>query len=380
MDLSAAVTPPWTSWSVTAGTWPGGGAHGDRDLRLQDPRVPDFADRLGLAMQLTNIARDVQEDAREGRVYLPGGLAGAAWPGAPGHPGQPLVPALRELMRELCETAEGHYEAVPRLLPDSERAAMKPALVMAGLYRPILGELRRRDYQVFLGKVGYPIWRKLLIALRILGSRTTLKPQVAIAGAGLAGLGLALDLARARTLRRCWSGVGGRGPSRRWTTPPPTTACTFFLGAFTCCLARLELLGSCHELRELGTSCRVEWQGRLLTLPLGAPRPQTLLALARLGRPGWQLAAGLWRLLDCRASQGEYAAALPPPVPACAPVRWWRPSGANGSCRSSTRLWTNWTRCWPCAPAGLAGGSAPPSPAGGGAFPGGPVDPAPNGP
>ena len=38
---------------------------------------------------------------------------------------------------------------------------------MAGLYRPILGELRRRDYQVFLGKVGYPIWRKLLIALRI---------------------------------------------------------------------------------------------------------------------------------------------------------------------------------------------------------------------
>ena len=150
-----------------------------------------------------------------------------------------------------------------------------------------------------------------------------------------------------------------------------------FLGAFTCCLARLELLGSCHELRELGTSCRVEWQGRLLTLPLGAPRPQTLLALARLGRPGWQLAAGLWRLLDCRASQGEYAAALPSTVPACAPVRWWRPSGANGSCRSSTRLWTNWTRCWPCAPAGLAGGSAPPSPAGGGAFPGGPVDPAP---
>lgn len=134
----------------------------------RDPRVLDFADRLGLAMQLTNIARDVQEDAREGRVYLPEDLLARHGLERRDILDNRWSPELRELMRELCETAEGHYEAALSQLPDSERASMKPALVMAGLYRPILGELRRRDYQVFLGKVGYPIWRKLLIALRIL--------------------------------------------------------------------------------------------------------------------------------------------------------------------------------------------------------------------
>lgn len=138
-----------------------------------------------------------------------------------------------------------------------------------------------------------------------------MKPQVAIAGAGLAGLGLALDLARAGrsvVLLERRRRAGGAVQTLDGTSADNSVH--LFLGAFTRCLARLEQLGFRHELRELGTRCRVEWQGRLLTLPLGAPRPQTLLALARLGRPGWRLAAGLWRLLECRADQGECAAAL----------------------------------------------------------------------
>jgi phytoene synthase len=137
-------------------------------LGSDGPRAEAFADRLGLAMQLTNIARDVLEDSREGRVYLPDELLARH-----GLERREILerrdsPALRALLRELCETAEGHYREALALMPPGERRRLKPALVMAGLYRPILAELRRRDYDVLRGKAGYPIWRKVLIALRIL--------------------------------------------------------------------------------------------------------------------------------------------------------------------------------------------------------------------
>jgi 15-cis-phytoene synthase len=139
-------------------------------LGYRSPRVPEFADRLGLAMQLTNIARDVQEDAREGRVYLPESLLGDFGVTRADVLEGRFTPAMRSLMRELCFAADRHYDDALGLLPAEERRAMKPALVMAALYRPILGELARRGHDPFQGKVGYPVWRKVLIALRVLVS------------------------------------------------------------------------------------------------------------------------------------------------------------------------------------------------------------------
>lgn len=137
-------------------------------LGYRNPRSREFADRLGLAMQLTNIARDVREDGREGRVYLPADLLAAHALTRAEVLAECFTPAMREVMRELCGAAARRFDEALALLPPEDRPAMKPALVMAGLYRPILDELARRDHNPFLGKVGYPVWRKLLIALRIL--------------------------------------------------------------------------------------------------------------------------------------------------------------------------------------------------------------------
>lgn len=137
-------------------------------LGSRDPAGPDFADRLGVAMQLTNMARDVLEDSREGRVYLPLDLLGRHGLTPADIHAHQFTPAHRALMAEFCGRAELRYQEALALLPAGETRRLKTALVMAALYRPILTELRKRDYNVFLGKVGYPIWKKMLIAIRIL--------------------------------------------------------------------------------------------------------------------------------------------------------------------------------------------------------------------
>ncbi len=129
-----------------------------------------FADRLGLAMQLTNISRDVQEDAREGRVYLPIELLDAHGVTVEQILEDRSSPALSAALREACQRADQGYDAALGQLSRDEWRRLKTARVMAALYRPILGELAKRQWNPFLGKAGYPIWRKVLIALRVLAS------------------------------------------------------------------------------------------------------------------------------------------------------------------------------------------------------------------
>lgn len=142
---------------------------------------------------------------------------------------------------------------------------------------------------------------------------TTLRADVAIAGAGLAGLGLALDLAqqgrRVILLERrklpggaVFSLPGANGADN---------SIHLFLAAFTRCRARLEQLGS-RPLRELDAICHVALAGRRLALPLGAGRLHTLRELTRLRHPlgsGLELVAGLARLGSSRPRPGETAGA-----------------------------------------------------------------------
>ncbi len=134
----------------------------------RDPRVRDFAETLGLAMQLTNVARDVREDAEEGRVYLPADeLQRHSLSAEEIRQGKDSS-EFRRFMRAFCERSDRLYDEALALLPGSERRNMRPALIMANLYRRILVEIRRRDYDVQAGKVRYPAWRKLLITARTL--------------------------------------------------------------------------------------------------------------------------------------------------------------------------------------------------------------------
>ena len=127
-----------------------------------------YAHQLGLAMQLTNIIRDVGDDARRGRVYLPISelqqfdvkahellKREAPW----GYSDR-----FTALMRFQAERAHACYEAAFALLPEPDRVAQKPGLMMANIYRTLLREIEAQGFQVLHQRTSLTPLRKLWIA------------------------------------------------------------------------------------------------------------------------------------------------------------------------------------------------------------------------
>jgi len=130
----------------------------------RNARTLQYAERLGTAFQLTNIVRDVGEDARKGRIYIPADeLAQFGVPAAE-------VLALRQtdafadLMRFQIRRAEQSYEEAIGLLPAEDRRAQRPGLMMAAIYRALLEEIRRDGCQVLTQRTTLTPVRKLWIA------------------------------------------------------------------------------------------------------------------------------------------------------------------------------------------------------------------------
>jgi phytoene synthase len=131
----------------------------------RDPEAEPLAERCGLAFQLTNIIRDVKEDAALGRVYLPEedlakfGLSSADFLATP-DPSRlrPLLSLEADRAREFYKSGE---ELIPYVAEDSQ-----PGLwVLVTIYRRLLEKIAERQYDVFSGKVSLTVWEKL----RILG-------------------------------------------------------------------------------------------------------------------------------------------------------------------------------------------------------------------
>lgn len=134
------------------------------------PQTVSYAHRLGIALQLTNIIRDVGDDARRGRIYLPMSelqqfdvkanevlQRHAPW----GYSDRFLA-----LMRFQAERAHRTYDDALALLPDTERAAQRPGLMMANIYRALLREIEADDFQVLHQRTSLTPMRKLWIAAR----------------------------------------------------------------------------------------------------------------------------------------------------------------------------------------------------------------------
>lgn len=123
-----------------------------------------YARNLGLAFQLTNIIRDVGEDARRGRVYLPvSELQQFKVPVADilnARHGENFV----RLMQFQYERAEGYYQAAFASLPREDRRAQRAGLIMAAIYRALLVEIRRDGFQVLSQRVSLTPIRKLWLA------------------------------------------------------------------------------------------------------------------------------------------------------------------------------------------------------------------------
>ena len=137
--------------------------------RSQDATI-EYAHRLGLAMQLTNIIRDVGDDARRGRIYLPMNEMKqfevkasellerkAPWG---------YSERFTHLMSFQAERAHRCYEEAFSMLPAADRRAQRPGLAMAQIYRTLLREIEADDFRVLHQRVALTPLRKVWIAMQ----------------------------------------------------------------------------------------------------------------------------------------------------------------------------------------------------------------------
>jgi len=126
----------------------------------------DYAHRLGLAMQLTNIVRDVGDDARRGRIYLPVDELQRFDVKAAEILERRYSDRFTALMRFQAERAHDIYDEAFALLGDADRAAQKPGVMMANIYRTLLREIEADGFAVLHQRISLTPIRKLWIAMR----------------------------------------------------------------------------------------------------------------------------------------------------------------------------------------------------------------------
>ena len=135
--------------------------------RTEAQTVP-YAHRLGQAMQLTNIIRDVGDDARRGRIYLPMSelqrFEEKANEILRREPPWGYSERFEALMRFQAERAHATFEAALALLPAADRSAQRPGLMMANIYRTLLREIEAQGFQVLHQRTSLTPLRKLWIA------------------------------------------------------------------------------------------------------------------------------------------------------------------------------------------------------------------------
>jgi len=131
-----------------------------------DPQSEVYAEKMGLAVQLINIIRDVGEDARIGRIYLPvDELKRFNVPAADVLNGR-SSPAFIELMRFQAERAKTLYAEALALLPPVDARVQRTGLIMGAIYRALLDEIERADFAVLNQRIALTPIRKLWIAWR----------------------------------------------------------------------------------------------------------------------------------------------------------------------------------------------------------------------
>ena len=131
---------------------------------VTNPKTLEYAEKLGLAFQLTNIIRDVGEDARKGRIYLPVNELQQFGVTAADLLNARHSDKFEALMRFQVERAKKVYEEAFALLPKEDRRAQRPGLMMAAIYRTVLDEIERDNYRVLTQRISLTPIRKLWLA------------------------------------------------------------------------------------------------------------------------------------------------------------------------------------------------------------------------
>lgn len=132
----------------------------------RDPLSKTYAEQLGHALQMTNILRDVGEDARIGRVYLPledlerfgltSDMIRREQPGA----------NFEKLMRFEADRAHGYFQGARDALAPADARALAPAEAMRAIYKEILSRMEADHFRVFAKRYRVPLWQKLWLLAR----------------------------------------------------------------------------------------------------------------------------------------------------------------------------------------------------------------------
>lgn len=130
----------------------------------QDPATRVYAHDLGLAFQLTNIIRDVGEDARRGRIYLPQQELQQFGVPETDILASRTTTSFQNLMHFQYQRADALYVTALTELPLVDRKAQRPGLVMAAIYRALLGEIRLAEFPVLRARVSLTPLRKVWLA------------------------------------------------------------------------------------------------------------------------------------------------------------------------------------------------------------------------
>jgi phytoene synthase len=132
----------------------------------QDRQTQKYAHDLGMAFQLTNIIRDVGEDARRGRIYLPMDELKQFNVPAADILNAKYSDNFTALMQFQYERAQHYYDQAFSQLPAVDRKSQRPGLIMAAIYRTLLAEIRDENFQVLHQRISLPATRKLWLATK----------------------------------------------------------------------------------------------------------------------------------------------------------------------------------------------------------------------
>ncbi len=136
-----------------------------------DDKAKQYAEWCGIAFQLTNIIRDVREDAQMGRIYLPKDDLDRF--GVTEEQILKCQPpsSFVDLMKFESDRAHDYYEKSHPLLPLIHADSHATLVALMEIYRGLLKKIERHEFDVFAGRISLPTWKKLLIAVKSLLNR-----------------------------------------------------------------------------------------------------------------------------------------------------------------------------------------------------------------
>jgi 15-cis-phytoene synthase len=140
----------------------------------RNPATRDYAVNLGLALQLTNIVRDIATDLQRGRVYLPQDDLQRFGVREEHLRAGVVSPDVRALLAYELERAREYYERAAAALPREDARSLVAAEIMGAIYFEILERIERAGYDVFTSRIRVPRPRRALIAARLFAKRCLL--------------------------------------------------------------------------------------------------------------------------------------------------------------------------------------------------------------